>query len=71
MFLQNSNINNNLIICIGFVTVMYMILVADLLIDIDSMMIDLAIVIGVNMSRLLLYYTQLQIILKGLISISY
>ena len=42
---------------------MYMILVADLLIDIDSMMIDLAIVIGVTMSRLLLYYTQLQIIL--------
>ena len=33
---------------------MHMILVADLLIDIDSMMIDLAIVIGVNMSRLLL-----------------
>ena len=48
-----------------------MILVADLLIDIDSMMIDLTIVIGVNMSRLLLYYTQLQIILKALISISY
>ena len=50
---------------------MYMILLADLLIGIDSIMIDLAIVIGVNMSRLLLYYTQLQIILKGLISISY